>query len=159
VPDNALGPGVPEAFYGSLGRIVALGAIVENRFSVVVTQLERKNEESVAGVPFGGLAKRYKAALVARAKEGTPLSKRFQQLGVDVQAVMHRRNEVVHSLWPNPTPDAAKGWRLVKEKLQVDPSTPVVWTSGDLPALRTIIDELVRLIDELRDIVSNEGAW
>jgi hypothetical protein len=159
VPANALGPGVPEAFYGALGRIVALGAIVEHHLAAVVTQLEHTNEESVAGIPFVGLVKRYDAVLLERATAGAPLSERFYLLGEDAQKVMHRRNAVVHSLWPNPTTDAAQGWRLVAEKLQVDPSTPVIWTSGDLPALRTIIDELVRLIDELRDIVQEEGAW
>lgn len=36
IPDNFFGQ-VPEAFYGALGRVVALGALVEMRLGQVVT--------------------------------------------------------------------------------------------------------------------------
>lgn len=157
VPDNVFGD-VPERFYGALGRIAALGALVEMRLGQVCIELEQVPETDVAGLQMKPLLDRFENEGKKRVAAGRSLPEALVLLVEAAQEAMSRRNEVVHSLWPNPTLEGAKGWRTVRPKKRVDASNPVVWVDVDERRLLALIADLVRIARELRDIVSATNA-
>ena len=76
----------------------------------------------------------------------------------EVTTAMDRRNELVHSLWPEPTMDAAKGWRTVRQSRRADEKNPVAWVYTNEQDLRALVAGLVRLETALRDVMSTTGA-
>lgn len=157
VPDNMFGR-VPESFYGAVGRIVALGALVEMRFSGVIAELARLPEESLAGEQVGALRKRFQRLARDRASDGRPLPDRLTALCDEMSRAMERRNALVHSLWPEPKLDEARGWRTVSRRRRRPGEDYVVWTHTNDADLRSLIAELVRIAKELRDVVPMTGG-
>jgi hypothetical protein len=135
VPANTFGP-VPDSFYGAIGRIAMLGALVESRFADVAG--------AVLGVPEADIAG-WTVALTTACE--------------DAVAVMWRRNDMIHSLWPSPDVYGANGWRNVPAKQRGDDGTHYKWTGTDLDQLRQLITELVRVAGRLRDVVSETSSW
>jgi hypothetical protein len=157
IPDNVFGV-VPEAFYGALGRVAALGALVEMRLGQVVMELERVPETEVAGLQMSQLKDRIETLRKQRAQTARPLPAQLVALVEEAGQAMVRRNELVHSLWSNPTLTEAKGWRPARKKDRLDEANPVAWVLADEPGLQSLIAELVRLARELRDVVSITSA-
>ena len=157
IPGNVFGA-VPEAFYGALGRVVALGALVEMRLGQVVMELEAVPESVVAGLQIAQLKDRLEKLRKHRVETARPLPLQLLTLVEEAGRAMARRNELVHSLWSNPTMNEARGWRPARQGLRPDPANAAVWVTVDERGLRVLIADLVRLATELRDVVSTSGA-
>ena len=157
IPDNVFGT-VPEVIYCALGRVVALGALVEMRLGQVVMELARLPESEVAGQQMGQLMERIDKLSKRRVESGTPLPARLLALVEETGRAMRHRNELVHSLWANPTLADARGWRPAKTNDRVSEANPIAWVRIDEAGLRAFVFDLVRLARELRDVVHTTGA-
>ena len=140
---------VPEEFYGLLGRVVMLSTLVEDRTLMLLWALDDQPQPTHAGKPFWQLQQLIEQRLGAVAPGDR------QEIGdvlARVAAVLDRRNGLVHSLWPNPTLDEAKGWRSKRVPKGTPGFSEIVWTptssramSDDVAELITLHDEIVRL--------------
>lgn len=113
VPLNFLGP-QSEDFYGAIGRIALLGALLEYRVLVLYQALvgARQDEHTQLSA----------TQLIACARRDMPrLRDDDQRSGIgkfldDAEAVARRRNDYMHSLWPVQTGARLFGWRPPRSK-------------------------------------------
>lgn len=143
VPGNMFGA-VPDDFYGAMGRIVNLGAMVEHKLCLLVMALGGLEEDVVAGEQMGDLTKRFDKVAGKRTLPADMITAR-----VDAEQVMFARNAMVHSLWPSPTAADARGWRGIPKRFRVEDGPHIEWTMTDAVGMRDLIVRLVRVIGAL----------
>ena len=86
-----------------------------------------------------------------------------QKLGEDVGKMLNEaerlrgwRNNVIHSVWPNPTDEQAFGWRPRAAITQGQSATKTVVTNTD--ELRAVIKDMIKLIDEIGSLTTRSQA-
>jgi hypothetical protein len=134
VPGRVLG--LTDEFYGALGRIAALGALVELPMSDIVVQWGRETCDT--GAFMQHLTGRIEEITKARRKAGQDVPPGLAPAVKDARSAMDERNQLLHSLWPSE--DA--GWRNRR-----DGTEPTEYVG--LPALREVIGRLVEAVDGL----------
>lgn len=143
VPGNAFGY-VPEDFIRALGRVVMLSALVENLFSHVIMTLAGVSEEKIAGQPMGQLIAEFDRIAGYR----TPTT-HLLEVKAEVESLLERRNELVHSLWPRHSPDGTRGWRPVTARKR-EGDEYIKWIEVSDVDLRQLIAGLVAVHTELQ---------
>lgn len=138
VPGNVLT--LPDDFYGALGRIAAVGALVELNVSHIVVMWG--NDQADAGRLMSHLSKRFKTIKRARIAAKLEMPGALVRAIAAAESAMHKRNEVLHSLWPHED----LGWRNRPEGTEL--TEPV-----GIDALCAVIAELVAALDGLREHV------
>jgi hypothetical protein len=134
VPGRTLN--LTDDFYGALGRIAALGALIELRMSDIVVQWGR--ETSDAGAFMQQLTDRIDEIIKARRKAKQVVPPGLTPAVKTARSAMDERNQLLHSLWPNE--DA--GWRN-----RPNGTEPTEYVG--LAALRDVIGRLVEAVDGL----------
>lgn len=134
VPGRVLN--LTDDFYGALGRIAALGALIELRMSDIVTLWGR--EPSDTGAFMQQLTDRIDEIIKARCKAGQEVPERLAPAVKTARLAMDERNQLLHSLWPRE--DA--GWRN-----RPNGTEPTKYVG--LPALQKVIVRLVQAVDGL----------
>jgi hypothetical protein len=143
IPDGMLGQH-PEQFYGAVGRIVTLSAVLENGLLSLVEKLKSDPQRS--------LAKMSATYLVAEGKRHLPRfgdaaqRARAERFFADVDGALKERNDVAHNLWPAQPGRELFGWRPSRDKDIGADRTQIKPT--DMAALRSLIKTLVRLTQE-----------
>lgn len=145
VPGNTFGA-VPEDFYAAMGRIVNLGALVEQRLSLLVEKLAGLQEKDVAGEQMKDLAKRFDK--IAKSRE---LPTKVLAAKEEAVQAMYDRNAHVHSLWPSPTAEDARGWRGIPKKQRTEDGPHLEWIFISDSGIRELILRLVRVVAALND--------
>ena len=140
VPGRVLG--LTDEFYGALGRIAALGALVELRMSDIVVQWGR--ETSDTGVFMQHLTGRIEEITKARRKAGQDVPPGLAPAVKTARSAMDERNQLLHSLWPSED----SGWRNRR-----DGTEPTEYVG--LPALGEVIGRLVEAVDRLGPFLSS----
>lgn len=141
IPSRFFGQ-VDAEFFGLIGRVAMVAAVLENRLTVLVTELTGSPQDKQAGKMSSELIAEIEKELDKRSAE---FKAEGNVLIVRLQAAFAGRNEVVHSLWPNPTLAHAWGHRLVKPRKQTTPGDPSVAVTTDEEALIGLIRNLVSL--------------
>lgn len=132
VPHNMFGA-IGEDFYGLVGRIVLVSALLENRLHVLFCALASAPEEERAGEPGTELAKACRDYLDRMAVERRP-----EALDVlaGAESALRRRNEVSDSR-------EIRGWRQVPKRRRMDPARAVEWTSMHSEELPELLGDLL----------------
>ena len=145
VPSNWFGA-VPDDFYGLLGRVVMVAAVVENRLTTLLAAVNGGDTQK-----FAGLAARQSINELRReAAEFEDLVKSdTEQIPDSASTLFDVRNGLVHSLWPNPTLERAWGHRgvTVGRRTTEGSASVAIETSAD--DLRALIANFVRLYDQI----------
>ena len=134
VPGRTLN--LTDEFYGALGRIAALGALIELRMSDIVLQWGR--ETSDTGAFMQHLTDRIDEIIKARRKAKHDVPPGLAPAVKVARSAMDERNQLLHSLWPRE--DA--GWRNRPNGTE---------TTGyvGLPALQKVIVHLAEAVEGL----------
>jgi hypothetical protein len=141
IPDGMLGQH-PEEFYGAVGRIVTLSALLEHGLQALVEKLKPTSQGSLSSV--SALASEGRKHL---SRFGDPSQRaRAENFFADVDEAIKARNDVTHDLWPAQPGGDLLGWRPSRNKVIGADRTQIKPT--DMPALRSLIRTLVRLIQE-----------
>ena len=123
-------------FYGGLGRVAALGALVELRLSnVIVLWGDDANDE---GKPIHHLSKRFESIRKARIDAGCEFPVGLIDAMAAATGAMAERNELLHSMWPG----EASGWRN-------RPGGTVTTRYAGVAAVREVIGRLVAAVEGL----------
>jgi len=123
-------------FYGGLGRVAALGALVELRLSNVIVLWG--NDASDEGQPIHHLSKRFKKIRTARIEAGYEFPAGLTDAVAAATDAMAERNELLHSMWPAET----SGWRN-------RPGGTTTTRYAGVPAVREVIGRLVAAVEGL----------
>jgi hypothetical protein len=146
IPGNTFGH-VPEEFYGVVGRVVMLSALIENKYTDLATKLDGTAEAIHAGKSIGQLEKEFKRIDSDRA----PSPRRIEVLA-EMKLVLEKRNAIVHSLWPSPTLGSASGWRAITPKKRGADGECIGWVEHTIETLEALIRELVEVNAALREL-------
>lgn len=142
VPPNMFGA-VSEDFYGGVGRIALVSALLEDRLRVLFGLLADAVQEQQVGASGTELIKacrRHLGSLPADRVDAV------QKLLADAESALLRRHEVIHSLWPFSGSVQVRGWRNVPASRRQDRDQPVEWTSMHSEELPDLVRELVELV-------------
>lgn len=147
IPDSLLGPH-PEQFYGALGRMVALSALLENELLTL--------HQALMGSQQNEHTKLSAADLVSGSKTRTVELGRAERLGpqaVDeisgflahASELLAARNDYVHNVWPAQPDGRLFGWRPQRNKDSGDQHILTDTTLANLlPDLRAVAELLER---------------
>lgn len=134
VPGRVLS--LSDEFYGALGRVAALGALVELRLSDVVVLWGKDPHDT--GRFVQQLASRFEEIKKSRAEAGQAVPDGLVRAVHAARVAMKERNELLHSLWQG----EELGWRNSR-------GGSVSTTYIGLPAVREVIGRLVGAVDGL----------
>ncbi|GEA82359.1 hypothetical protein [Cellulomonas uda] len=134
VPDRMLGP-IPDGFYGAVGRVVTLSALLEDRLRALLQAVRHAPQTAHAKDAPG----RFIPELRRQAAKLGPDWARLAGYLDDVDAALERRNVLVHNLWQS------KDGHFYGHRLDRTPKRASATTTLD--ELHADIAELVRLID------------
>lgn len=156
VPDNYFGI-VPDDFYGLVGRIGLVAALLDDRILGLLWALDDRPHPTHAGRPTSQLESEIRKRLDLRAEAlGKDLVAEIDTALAGAVQAIEDRHALLHSLWPQPTMEKAQGWRSKRVKGS-EHGSEVVWfeTSGE--KLQQCLDELVRMIEAV--LVVTNKAW
>jgi hypothetical protein len=128
-----------DEFYGALGRVAALGAIVELRLSDIVVLWS--GDQGLAGKNVSQVADSFK-----KLGERREIPEGLRMAFDGARAAMSERNELLHSLWPRE--DA--GWRNRREGV-------IATTYVDVDGVIEVIGRLVDASDALGHYLHSPG--
>ena len=149
IPDNMFGV-LPDELPAMIGRVVMLGAVVEEKILQLAWALARVPQTQCRGKQVSDLLKICRRHIDKIDAERT---ERVQALLLDVEQAMRRRNDVVHSLWPAPKLGQLWGWRHAPQSALANGESVKEVTSSETE-LRQLITTLVRLVDEITNAVA-----
>jgi len=93
VPDSLLGPH-PEEFYGAVGRVVCLTALLEDRLLALLLAIRRAPRSKYVKKPVSGILKELRGAT------GSPSWSGFAGYLDKAEKATAFRNDIAHNLWP-----------------------------------------------------------
>lgn len=144
VPASFFG-GVPEDFYGVVGRVVMLSALLENRLHVLLSALDSDQADRLAGQSGTVLIGELRRRLHRYPEEHRVAAVRLLDRA---ERALQLRHEVVHSLWPFGRLTDVRGWRDIPRKRGLPPERGV-WTELTADTVPQLVRELVSLYVEL----------
>lgn len=153
VPSNLLGDH-GEDFYGLIGRIAGLSALLEHQAHVVYETMINATQDQCARLPAGQLV--CKALKEANSVEDESARLILQDYFSRVAAALKRRNDFIHNLWPAQADGRLFGWRPSRAK-SVDPKNPDETLETTLAEAKDFVLNLVSLVQE-RDRVYAAAA-
>ncbi len=151
IPDNMFGV-LPDELPATIGRIVMLGAVVEEKILQLAWALAQVPQTQYRGKQVSDLVKICRRHLD---RLDTDRTARVQALLVEAERAMRRRNDVVHSLWPAPKLGRLWGWRHApRNALDNGVSVSVKEVTTSETELRELITTLVRLVEEINNAIA-----
>jgi hypothetical protein len=145
---------IDDDFAGALGRVAMVGALVESKLDMLVASLDNRTQSHFAGEPIARqlatARKLLRGPIPARPSLSKEERKHIGLLLDQVEAVMWQRNEVLHSVWPQPNLSAGLGWRHLPAKQRPN---DVDWTKtyGTTVVLfTTLLRQLVECVNDLQ---------
>lgn len=141
IPDNVLGVH-GEDFYGAIGRIAGLSALVEHQALTIFQTMTNSPQEAHTKSPASQVADESPRVL-KRLKNSDGQQTLFGYFN-DVETAMRERNGYVHRLWSAQPNGQLFGWRPTRDK-----NSPAGHSDGihaGLSELRAFIRTLIELI-------------
>lgn len=164
VPDNFFGTH-DEDFYGAIGRIAGLCALIENQTLVLFQTMMNLPQTTDTQLPASQLLD--KAFKGLDSIDGDENKKILFQYFTDVKTTLRQRNDYIHNLWPKQPGDSLFGWRPNpdKETRAHQPHIVTQTNLGELKAFIVTLVEVVRCRDQvygsacaLQDVKLRDGA-
>jgi hypothetical protein len=148
IPSSFFGS-VSDEFYGMVGRVVLVAALLEDRLLCLLWALDRAPQPTHAG--------KLRSELMTLCREkASVLSANLRDDMIafldDSDRVFDQRNAIVHSVWPDPSLTSARGWRSVVEKRRQVPHDYTVWIATDESKLRALLAEMVSLVERCNSL-------
>lgn len=136
----------PDEFYGAMGRIVCVCAILEDKVTALRIALARVKQGTFSHQPINQQIKAVRALLVDIPAPGRELTSSYLDR---VDDAFGRRNDFVHSSFPAQASGQVFGHRMARDKTVTDGTAEVVSTT---------LDELKLFIGHLGDLVLEFNA-
>jgi hypothetical protein len=137
---------VPEIFYKMFGRVTKLASLIDIRMIELLQALDDNPQSTFSGrygAELEGLVRQASASL-----ESQELKDDVGTMRVEARRLRIWRNDVTHSVLPNPSEEEAFAWLPAAPAGQGQPATKSFVTSR--VEIETLIKDQVKLIDDLR---------
>lgn len=149
VPSLIFGPH-PEAFWGGMGRVASLSALLEDRLLTLLTSLRGEAADASPPPAMGVLLSRLENERDARTDLAAWAD--FGEYLVRARRCANYRNDLIHSIWPvQPGGRILFGHRLRAlpraERTEDGPLAERKLVTTNLDELRSIVSDLVVLTD------------
>jgi len=152
VPNQMFGR-LPEDFYGLIGRVVAISALVETKLGDLVATLSDTIQSTYAGEDSGRAIKNARRLLLfpLSVRPGVPftVAAQLNELVDRVEVAMRERNDIVHSVWPAASLESARGWRPSPKGQRPNDAEWTKWYETTELELVQFIASLANIVDEL----------
>lgn len=156
VPETLFGP-VHDDFYGLVGRIALLSALLEDRVMTMLHSLDTNPHPTYAGLSASRIAPKIRDRVERHAQAlGKELVEEVEEALTASITVLDERHALIHSLWPNPTLEKAQGWRSKRVKGS-EHGSEIVWTETNAEQLQTCLSELVRMSEVV--VTTTSKVW
>jgi hypothetical protein len=129
----------PEDFFSSLGHIVALAAVLENKILVFYQYLVGRRQDEYTELSVGQLTANALHELNRLPPADGDLAKEWL---LEAKAITAKRNDYVHNFWPAQGDGRLFGWRVPKKKN----ATASITTEGTLEEMRDDLNRLIALL-------------
>lgn len=139
---------VPEDFYGLVGRVALVAALLEDRLHVLFCALAHAPQDCMAGLPGTVLIDECRVRLDGVRAERRDEAAAFLDAA---HAALLRRHEVVHSLWPFTSQGEVHGWRNVPKSGRQS-GEPVAWSSLNAEQVPDLVADLVDIVERCRQL-------
>jgi len=138
---------VGDDFYGIVGRIVLVAALLEDRLHVLFCALANAPQDRLAGDAGTRLIRECRERL-----DNFPGERRDEVTAplTGAETALLRRHEVIHSLWPFTGQSEVRGWRNVPRA--VDSALIDRWSGRPSTPLPDLLHDLIDLVDRCRRV-------
>lgn len=157
---------VDDDFYGIVGRIVMVAAILEDRLYVLYCQLSLQGThgptaistsmdraQTLGGAPGSEIIRECRTLLKKFHPEYHASVEAFLD---DAGSALRGRHAVVHSLWSFDGRNDVRGWRRPRSRSSRSSVQSVEWTTLTADQLPDLLAELLRLVDHC---MQNVERW
>lgn len=144
--DRVLGPH-PDEFYGAVGRIVCVCAVLEQQLSAMRHALEQVEQDKFSQQPASSHSKIARELLHELSPED---GERVRQFLDRADVVLSRRNSIVHSSFPAQAEGRLWGHRPTRNKAVTDGSGQTIETTVE--ALKEFVSELSKLAEDFNQV-------
>lgn len=152
LPVNILGVH-PEEFYGLIGRIICVCAVLEDKVTTLRHTLERAPQGQFTHQPVSDQIERARALAD---RPGAPHATQVQEFCDEVKQAFDHRNELVHSSFPAQADGTIWGHRPHRGRSVTDGRAQTVKLT--LEELYAFLDEVVRLVKNFNHIHALAGT-
>lgn len=150
VPEYVLGSH-DDQFYGAVGRVACLAAVIEERLRVLLQTLRHANQAAFSKMPVGKVLVSLRSDTSRVASTDRECQIVTTYLG-DASEAFQGRNDVLHSLWP-----AQDDGTWFRHRLDPNGVRVAVRTGPD--EVLDLISEFVQLERQWPNVYSIIGGW
>jgi hypothetical protein len=154
---------VPDWLPAMIGKVVMVAALVEGKVDGLLMNLDSGFQNIHAGKPVMSNIRTCRSRLEYIGERFPQLVATIQPLLVDVEVVLHRRNALVHSLWPDNNDEVARGWRNLPpnqrdEAVEGSEARWTEWTEIGRHDCTDLLRTLEKLVDRLVEAIAASGS-
>jgi len=143
----------PEEFYGAIGRVVCVCAVLEDQVTTLRHTLTGANQGAHTHEPVG---KQIKVARAHLDELEDPARRAVEAFLDDAEAAFQHRNKLVHSSFPAQADGRLWGHRPARDRTVTDGQADTVRTSMD--ELRAFIAQLATLVGSFNQVHASAGV-
>lgn len=136
-----------EEFFGAVGRIVCVSAVLEDQVTTLRLTLANGTEDGSTREPVGQQIRQGRAMATQLSE---PAATRVSAFFDEAERAFRRRNEIVHSLFPAQSTGEVFGHRRTRDKAVTDGSPEIVESS--VSELKQFIGQLSNLARRFNDV-------
>jgi hypothetical protein len=135
---------VSELFYATIGRVAMLAALIDTKMLELLWALDDHTQDVISD-RYGN--KLEDLVMHASRLVGPKLGKDIRRMLNEAGRLRGWRNDIIHSVSPNPTDEHAFAWRPGSPKTKGASPTKTFVTSKE--ELMTLITDMIKLIGDL----------
>jgi hypothetical protein len=141
IPLNWFGP-VSEPFYATIGRVTHVAAFLDTKMLELLRAL-CDNDHNTFNNRYGQQLEELVGKAASFVSE--ELAEDVREMLVEAERLREWRNDIIHSVWPNPTDEHAFAWR------PRDSAARTFVTNGE--EVRAVIKDMIKLIDDIGRLI------
>lgn len=146
LPPTILGP-LPDEFFGAVGRIVCVCAVLEQQVSTLRHTLARAEQGAFTHQPVSKQIQEARSLATVLAADHR---NRVHEFLAAAEQAFEERNSVVHSAFPAQDSGRLMGHRPVRDRSVTDGSAQ--WTVTSVDGLKRLIGRLSRLVLDFNQV-------
>lgn len=150
---------VPAWLPATIGQVVMLSALLEQRVEGLAALLSCRDQSEVAGQAFSESVRTCRNALDRLGTAGAPEIVEARRVLTDIEKTIGRRNVVVHAVWRRTDAESLKTAQHIRSKQRPASSEWLAWEHWSRERLEELVDDLVAALRAIRPILGRSGSW
>lgn len=142
-----------DEFYGALGRVAAMGALVDLKMSDLIRALTKNHD--IAGQPLRYQLPRFDEYVKERRNDPQreDVSDRLIAAVAEIDAAMKQRHDVIHGIWPGERIEWLNVARKIRKRKVVRAAGSKTNTLAGVDDIKIVIRRLVAAVDAVTPFI------